>query len=122
MIHEVFDELKLSGRLPSPAGVGSQILHLTGRDESSAEELARVIVADPALTGQLLRLANSAQVDSLEPVTTVADAAMRLGTGTLRDVALGLSLFADNRRGGCASFDYDRYWSASLARAITAQH
>ena len=37
-----FEELILSGNLPSPAGVGMRILQLTRTEDFSAEELASV--------------------------------------------------------------------------------
>jgi diguanylate cyclase (GGDEF)-like protein len=46
---------------------------------------------------------------------------MRLGVRSVRNVALGLSLISANRSGGCAMFEYERYWSMSLARGVAAQ-
>ena len=122
MIRKTFDELKLTGKLPSPSGVGMKILQLTRGDEYSAEDIGRTIMADSALTGRLLRIANSAQIAPHEPIATVSEATMRLGLRTVRNVALGLSLLSTHRTGACQQFDYDRYWTSSIARAIAAQH
>ena len=46
-----FEELKATGALPSPTGVGLEILRLARDDQASASDIARVIQADPALTG-----------------------------------------------------------------------
>ena len=45
---------------------------------------------------------------------------MRLGVSSVRSVALGFTLVSGNRTGQCESFDYDRYWSSSLATAAAA--
>jgi HD-like signal output (HDOD) protein len=58
--HEKFDELKLTGSLPSPAGVGLRILQLTQSDACDLEEVVRIIQIDPALSGRVIKLANSA--------------------------------------------------------------
>jgi two-component system cell cycle response regulator len=121
VIKRSFEELRLTGQLPSPSGVGMQILKLTQGDDFSTEEIGRAISGDSALTGRLLKLANSAESGSMEPITTIGEATIRLGIRTVRDVALGLSLVASNRSGGCSAFDYDRYWSVSLARAVAGQ-
>ena len=121
VINNSFEELRLSGQLPSPSGVGMQILKLTQGDDFSTEEIGQAISADSALTGRLLKLANSAESGSIEPITTIGEATIRLGIRTVRNVALGLSLVASNRSGGCAAFDYDKYWSVSLARAVAGQ-
>jgi len=121
MIHKTFEELRLTGQLPSPSGVGMKILTLTQKDDFSTEEIAQTIAADSALTGRLLKLANSAESGSIEPITTVNEATIRLGISTVRNLALGLSLIPSDRERLCDAFEYDRYWSGSIARAIAAQ-
>jgi putative nucleotidyltransferase with HDIG domain len=55
-------------------------------------ELERVARCDPALTANLLRVANSAYYRGKYPVTSGRAAIVRLGTNGLLEVALGLSL------------------------------
>ncbi|MCA8981696.1 MAG: diguanylate cyclase [Planctomycetes bacterium] len=120
-MNDTFEQFRLSGKLPSPSGVGMRILKLTQSDDFSTEEIGQAIMADSALTGRLLKLANSAQSGSVRQITTVAEATTRLGISTVRNLALGLSLISENRAGTCDAFDYDRYWATSLARAVAAQ-
>lgn len=121
MLEQTFEELKLSGNLPSPSGVGMKILTLTQGEDYSTKEIADTIQADPALTGRLLKLANSAMSGASKPITTVDEATMRLGVRSVRNVALGLSLVSGNREGACRSFDFDRFWADSLARGVAAK-
>lgn len=116
-----FEELRLSGSLPTPAGVGMRILQLTRTEDYSAEEMGEAIRTDPSLTGRILKLANSASHTGLEPATTVSEAIMRLGSRTVRDIALAFSLISERKPGTCRAFDYDLYWARSLARAVAAQ-
>lgn len=116
-----FEELKSSGALPSPTGVGMKILELTRTEDYSVDDMAAAIMSDPSLTGRILQLANSASVAGTEAVTTVSGAIMRLGSGTVRTLALAFSLVSDREAGACRPFDYERYWSLSLARAVSAQ-
>lgn len=121
MLNQKFEELRHAGNLPSPSGVGLAILRLTQNPDHSIEELSRCIQADPALTGRLLRLANSPSRAGVEPVQTVAQAAKRLGVRAVRSVALGFTLVSAHRASLCAGFDHDRYWSKSLACAVAAR-
>lgn len=121
MLQPSFEELKTSGELPTPTGVGMQILRMTQGEEFSTEEVGQVISTDPALAGRLLKLANSAESGSAEPITTVGEAMMRLGIRAVRNLALGLSLISGHRIGACAAFDYDGFWGRSLARAVAAK-
>ncbi|MDP6954787.1 MAG: HDOD domain-containing protein, partial [Planctomycetota bacterium] len=117
-MERTFDELKLTGRLPSPSAVGLRILKLTQAEDYSQEELCATIQSDPALAGRIIKLANAVLSDGMEPVTSVEKAAMRLGSSTVRTVALGFTLVSDNRMGDCTNFNFDHYWSRSLARAV----
>jgi len=116
-----FEELRLTGKLPSPTGVGLKILQLTQTDDASIDDVAAVLQTDPTLTGRLLKLANSGTNGGRSAVTTVHAAAVRLGLQSVRSISLGFSLLAGNRTGRCQTFDYDGFWSHSLAVAAAAQ-
>ena len=66
------------------------------------------------------KLATSADKAGSEQISSVPQAAMRLGVNSVRSIALGFTLVSDNRGGGCTAFDYDQYWSESLAMAVAA--
>ena len=120
MIGKKFDELRLTGGLPSPSAIGLRILEITEIEDYDQRELERTIMGDPALSGRLLKLANSAINDRGGPLVGVPQAAMRLGARSVRTVALGFTLIADNRSGTAKAFDYDGFWSHALATAATA--
>ncbi|MEZ6015138.1 MAG: diguanylate cyclase [Planctomycetota bacterium] len=120
MLGRKFDELRLTGSLPSPSAIGLRILELTKGEDHDQEQLVRTLQADPALSGRIIKIANSADRDGLPAVETVRQAAMRLGARAVRNVALGFSLVADNRRGRAPHFDYDAYWGNALACGVAA--
>ncbi len=115
------DELLTSEKLPSPSGVALKVLEQTRDDMASANELERTLSADPALSGQILKYANSARIGGRLTVATLADAIVRLGMTTVRSLALGFSLLSNARRGPCERFDYDEFWAGSLATAVCSQ-
>jgi diguanylate cyclase (GGDEF)-like protein len=55
------------------------------------------------------------------PVASLKEAAMRLGLRTVTSVALGFSVISDDRPETCPNFDYDLYWSASMACGLASQ-
>ncbi len=114
-------ELKASGRLPSPTGVALTILELTRNPETSTEDLAEVLKGDPALAGQVLKYANSAVMGSREEITSLNDALVRLGMSMVRQLCLGFSVLSSARSGPCPRFDYQRYWTRSLATGVGCQ-
>ena len=94
MIPSEFEELKHSGKLPSPSAIGMRILMLTQQEDWVLDELVRTMQADPALTGRILKVANTAIRSGTGNVNTVNEAAMRLGVKTVRNVALAFTLIS----------------------------
>lgn len=116
-----YAQLKAAGELPSPRGVALAIIRLTQSSEVSLPELGRVIKGDPAFVGRLIKAANGLVAESRRGVVSVQDALMVLGLPAVRTLALGFSLLSSYRKGACAGFDYQRFWSFSLLMALSMQ-
>lgn len=114
------EQLKLSSQLPSPRGVALAILEISQRENATLGEIARVVQTDPALSGRLIKLANTAS-HIARPVVSVQEAVVRQGMATVRQLALGFSLVDQYRNGACRAFDYQGYWSHSLLMALGMQ-
>ncbi len=82
------------GRLKLPAlpHVAGRIRQALAVEEQSAQQIARVVQLDPALSARLLQVANSARYPGTQKVTNVRDAVARLGLETTRNLATALSL------------------------------
>ncbi|MFN3984104.1 MAG: diguanylate cyclase [Rhodocyclaceae bacterium] len=116
-----FEQLRLSGELPSPRGVALSIISLTRQPEVSIAELARVISGDPGFVGRLNNAGHGLIANTRRPVASVHEALMVLGLPAVRTMAMGFSLLSDYRSGRCAGFEYERFWSYSLALAVAMQ-
>ena len=110
----------LNDQLPSPKGVALAVLALSKREDVTLGEMALTIQTDPALSSRLIKLANSASQIS-RPVVSVQEAIARKGVNSVCQLALGFSLIDQYRDGGCAAFDYPKYWSHSLLMALSMQ-
>lgn len=115
-----FHELRLTGALPSPSVAGVRILELTRSGSGDARALESIVLADPALSGQLIKAANDLELEGQGPVTTVQEAASLLGPSVVREVALGFTLPGEGLTGTARGFDYDRYWAVALSGAVAA--
>ena len=116
-----FEQLKVSGELPSPKGVALAIIKLIQRESSSIDDLTRVVKTDPAFVGRLIKAANSRAAHGRRAVASVHEALMVLGLPAVRTLALGFSLLSNYRGGACKGFDYERYWSGCLVYGIAMQ-
>lgn len=114
------EQLNISGQLPSPKGVALAVLELSQRENVTLGEIARVVQTDPALSGRLIKLANTASRIA-RPVVSVQEAVVRQGITAVRQLALGFSLLDQYRAGVCHAFDYQSYWSHSLLMGLTMQ-
>lgn len=114
------ESLNLTGELPSPKGVALAVLEVCRRDDATTAEIARVVQADPALSGRLIRLANSV-ANHGRAVASVPEAILKVGIVALRQIVLGFSLVDQSLSGPCRAFDYRRFWSHSLLMALAAQ-
>lgn len=89
------DRLHSAGVLPSLPGGASRAARLAMMERERTNELADVVLEDPALSFELLRLVNSAhvrgsQVSGAGPVLTVRRAIAMLGLDGVRRAALAL--------------------------------
>lgn len=116
-----YEQLKASGQLPSPTGVGLAIVRLLQRDDYKIDDLVRLVQSDPAIAGELLRFSNAASFGHSRPIISLSKAVTTLGTLRVRILVLALSLLHNHRSGNCPQFDYERFWSRALAAAISAQ-
>lgn len=116
-----FEELKAGGLLPSPLGLAAALLEITSRADGTVQEVAHLVQADPAMSGRILRYANSAHAAPYRQIVSLEKAITFLGLFRIRQIVLVFTLMDQYRSGKCAAFDYEAYWSISLATGIAAQ-
>ncbi len=118
---EVFNALRTTHQLPVPSPTAMAVMRLCRSDSASLDEIATAIQADPLLSAEILKYANSAFLATGVQVASIQRAAVKLGMKSIAHLALCFSLLAANRRGACHAFDYEGFWSGSLARAIAGK-
>jgi non-specific serine/threonine protein kinase len=88
----LIDRLRTSGHLPSLPGLAQRVTQLSRLETQRIDELADVVLQDPALSFELLRTVNAAQFHSAGDggVTTVRRALQLIGISGVRRAAGGL--------------------------------
>ncbi len=122
MSSAAFQTIKGLHRLPSPTGVALRILELAQNEETTVDEIAAAVESDPAIASHILKMVNSASAGMPRRIASVRRAVGLLGARAVKGLALGFSLLSGHRKGTCLAFDYDLFWSESVARAVTARH
>ncbi len=122
MLDSIYQKIKDTGRLPSPSGVALQLLRLVDDDAATIEQITTTLESDPAIASRLLKLVNSPLLCSTRTVASVSTAVKLVGMHAVKNLALGVSLLSAHKNGASERFDYDRFWSESLARAVAARN
>ena len=82
------------GRMPSLSTTVSKVLEVCNNPNASANDLNRVISYDPVLTGQMLKLINSAYYGLPNRITSLTRAIIMLGINTVKNMVLATSILA----------------------------
>lgn len=99
--------------------VGIRILQLVKNPDAGMQEFSKVVRADVALTGKILRISNSAYFAQRNPVTSVDRACVLLGYERLR--ALSLGFYLSHAAASDTSQQISRaVWGQSVFRACLA--
>ena len=105
--------------LPSLPSIVLKLMDVVNSSDSSAEDAARLVGQDPALTSKMIRLANSAFYGIPRSISSVSSAVVILGFNTIRSLVLSASVA--KMFNGKHSLDMDRFWKHSIVTAMTAK-
>jgi putative nucleotidyltransferase with HDIG domain len=101
--------------------VMQEVLAAVMDESTSAQDLAREISSDPALTGKILKIANSAFYGFHRRISSMAQAIVILGYREIRSIAVTLSISDMFRtRHSRSGLDRMKLWEHSIATAILA--
>jgi len=113
--------LRESVRLPSFPDVLLRLDEELRREAVDLPKVSHLVGMDPVLSGQLLRMANSAWYSrGGKPIQDLTRAMIRLGLPSTRDLVHAL-LMPSFFPGGSGALDLGAYWKHSFAVALFAQ-
>ncbi|MCX7726261.1 MAG: HDOD domain-containing protein [Chitinispirillaceae bacterium] len=107
--------------LPALPAIVSRLIKVVNSPDSSADDAAKLIQKDPALTTKMLRLANSAFYGIPRSISSVTSAVVILGFNTIRSFVLSASvmkMFSSPKR---RVIDRERFWKHSIVCAMAAR-
>ncbi|UCD16607.1 MAG: HDOD domain-containing protein [Candidatus Zixiibacteriota bacterium] len=98
-----------------------QILETVSNDEVSFETLSEIISRDPALTGRLLKIANSSFYGLSHRVHSIHQAVMVMGVTAVKCLALSAALFNPSRLPSDFEIDLNALYGNFVAIATTCR-
>ncbi len=96
-------------------------MEVCNRPDTSPNDLNRVIALDPVLTGQVLKLINSAYYSLPNQVTSLTRAIIMLGLNTVKNLALSTAVLGTLGKEKSKCFSMDRFWIHSICVGVTAK-
>lgn len=115
--HLIRDQINL----PSPPAIAVRILETVQNKDSSLKDLEKIISADPALTGKMLRIANSAFYSLPSEITNVGRALSILGTNVIKNIALSFVIAGNMRGEEDPFFDFEYFWRRAVTAAVATK-
>ena len=97
-LHSQTARCHLADLLGAPQGIAplprvfAQLVELTAQPEVDAAQLSTLIQTDPALAGELLRVANSPALRPRTPIVALQQAVSWLGIAEVRNIAIAIVL------------------------------
>jgi len=109
-------------KMPSLSTTVSKVLEICSRPDTSPNDLNRVISLDPVLTGQVLKLINSAYYSLMNKVTSLTRAIIMLGLNTVKNLALSTAIIRSvGQTKKSKVLPIKKFWAHSIGVGVTAK-
>ncbi len=109
-------------RMPSLSTTVTKVMETCNNPAVSPNDLNRVISLDPVLTGQVIKLVNSAYYSLVNKVTSLTRAIIMLGINTIKNLSLSLSIVGNIQdKDAFKAFSIDEFWSHSICVGVSAK-
>ncbi|MCP4721983.1 MAG: HDOD domain-containing protein [Desulfobacteraceae bacterium] len=108
--------------MPSLSTTVTKVLSVCNSPATSANDLNKVVSLDPVLTGNVLKLINSAYYSVRDQVTSLTQAIIMLGLNTIRNLALSTAVLgAAGNKTTKRNDDMDKFWAHCICTGVTAK-
>ena len=108
--------------MPSLSTTVGKVLEICSRPDTAPNDLNKVISLDPVLTGQVLKLINSAYYSLMNKVTSLTRAIIMLGLNTVKNLALSTAIIrCVGQAKKSKSLPIKDFWAHSISVGVMAK-
>jgi len=108
-------------KMPSLSTTVTKVLEVCNQPNVSPNDLNKIISLDPILTGNVLKLINSAYYALPNQITSLTRAIIILGINTVKNLALSTAVLSNMKESSQSSFSMDAFWMHSICVGVTAK-
>lgn len=113
---------KFIRKMPSLSTTVGKVMEICSRTDASPNELNKVISLDPVLTGQVLKLINSAYYSLMNKVTSLTRAITMLGMNTVKNMALSTAIIRSVAGAKKSkALPTQKFWAHSIGAGVSAK-
>ncbi len=113
---------KFIQRMPSLSTTVGKVMEICSRTDASPNELNKVVSLDPVLTGQVLKLINSAYYSLVNKVTSLTRAITMLGMNTVKNIALSTAIIRTiSGAKKSRALPTTKFWAHSIGAGVSAR-
>jgi putative nucleotidyltransferase with HDIG domain len=109
-------------QLPTLPIVSQNIMDLMAKEDTSFQDLVKVVENDQSLTLKILKTANSAFYGSLSKISSLEHAMVKLGMNEVRSIVLGVSVHSFFSSPTNGTFDRERFWKHAIVCGQVAKY
>lgn len=108
--------------MPSLSTTVSKVMEICSRPDTAPNDLNKVISLDPVLTGQVLKLINSAYYSLVNKVTSLTRAIIMLGLNTVKNLALSTAVIrCVGQTKKSKALPIKEFWAHSIGVGVLAK-
>ncbi len=109
-------------KMPSLSTTVGKVLEICSRPDTAPNDLNKVISLDPVLTGQVLKLINSAYYSLVNKVTSLTRAIIMLGLNTVKNLALSTAIIRSvGQAKKSKALPIKAFWAHSIGVGVMAK-
>ncbi|MFI4898203.1 MAG: HDOD domain-containing protein [Phycisphaerales bacterium JB059] len=118
---ELLERLVSVSELRAISPAVANVMSLAGRPNVSTDALVKAVRVDHAIALKVIKLANSSAYSRGDPVTSVRDAVVRIGTESIRQAVTNIGIIDQlSATNVLPGFSPGLFWEHAIAVAITA--
>lgn len=118
--HDVLEAIQETASIPTMPQVATRFIEMTAQGECDFDDLVDLLCTDAGITGELLRLANSALFGLSRKVSSLKQAMVLLGLRKVRSLVLSRYLVEQMDRLRCPWIDHAHYWRRTVTSGALA--
>ncbi|MFZ4619137.1 MAG: HDOD domain-containing protein [Bacteroidota bacterium] len=118
---QIREKVKTIIQLPALPSLAFEVVEMVDDPKTSAAQLGKLIAADQALAGKVLKIANSPFYGFPKKISTIDFAIIVLGFDALKEIVISIALVSSLQKKADGYFNTKTFWDHSISTGVIAR-